>query len=272
MKDAVGIDVIILSYAKDETLLAQTRHAIDTLVLSEDPVAISFNIVVIESNKSLKPFQYEHTTTLYTDVPFGYNRYMNIGMKATSNPYVCLCNNDLVFHKNWASNILHQMSLDKDLGSVSPYCEIFHKDTVKDDGQNIISTINGILIGWCIFFKRENLTITGYLDEKFIFWYADNDYGNTMAKYKIKHALVTTSKVTHLGSKTHTLLSNKELFDYTYGQFLYYDLKWNNKSALQYHTRRALLPLFKYVYLNRVKSKGFMFSCRLLLKLYGGVR
>jgi GT2 family glycosyltransferase len=272
VNNPVGIDIIILSYAKDKSLLALSCQTINTLVYSEDSQEISFNIIVIESNKSLKPFQYEHTTTIYTDEPFGYNRYMNIGIKASSNPYICICNNDLQFYKGWASQILRQMSIDKDLMSVNPYCEISHKKGIEDNGQNVVSTVNGILIGWCIFFKREILNITGYLDEKFKFWYADNDYGNTMAKFNIKHALVTSSKVTHLGSKTHSILSEGELFEYTYGQFLYYDLKWNNKSALSYHFKSTLLPAFKYFYLNRLRSKRFMLLCRLFSKLYGGLR
>src|SRR6202012_5956626 len=172
-----------------------------------------------ESNKSLKPHQFTHTTTIYPDEPFGYNRYMNIGITATSNPYICLCNNDLIFHKGWASNILNQMELDRELLSVNPYCDNYHKRGIEANGQNIISTVNGVLIGWCIFFKREILNVTGYLDEKFEFWYADNDYGNTMKKHAIKHALVTSSRVTHIGSKTHSTLTDKDLFEYTYGQY-----------------------------------------------------
>ncbi|MDF2434006.1 MAG: hypothetical protein JWP44_3637 [Mucilaginibacter sp.] len=272
MEDKVKIDVIILSYAKDEALKNLTIQTIDTLIASEDPDEIQFNIVVIESNQNLKPYEFKHSTTIYTDKPFGYNRYMNIGIKATLNPYVCLCNNDLIFRKGWASQILNQMQLDKDLKSVNPYCENFHKNTVKDDGRNIVSTINGILIGWCIFFKREILSTTGYLDEKFEFWFADNDYGNTMNKFHIKHALVTSSKVTHIGSKSHSILSNQDLFEYTYGQFLYYDLKWNNKSRLSYYLKAILLPLFKFSYLKRFNSKAYMLSCRLFSKLYGGLK
>src|ERR1700749_4974158 len=100
------IDIIILSYAKDEKLKALTEQTIATLLDSEDPEHIKFDVLVIESDKSLRPYQYPGTQTIYPDETFGYNKYMNIGIKATGNEYVCLCNNDLVFHKGWAGAIL----------------------------------------------------------------------------------------------------------------------------------------------------------------------
>ncbi|HVW96646.1 MAG TPA: hypothetical protein VHA56_11820 [Mucilaginibacter sp.] len=272
MTEKINIDIIILSYAKSDELKQTTIDTINTLIESENPDKISFNILVIESNKNLKPYQFEHTTTLYTDVPFGYNRYMNIGIKATSNPYVCLCNNDLIFHRGWASAILEQMALDADLLSVNPYCEIAHSATIPADGSNIISTIPGILVGWCLFFKREMLKVTGYFDERFIFWYADNDYGNTMEKHRIKHALVTSSKVTHIGSQSHFILNDAERFEYTYGQYLYYDLKWIGKNPLSYFFKRSLLPVFRYLFMGRDHSKTRRFGFRALARLYGGIK
>jgi GT2 family glycosyltransferase len=272
MSSPTQIDIIILSYAKDEDLKKLTEETIASLVSSEDPAKIQFNILVIESNSILMPYQFEYSKTIYTGVKFGYNRYMNIGIKATKSPYICLCNNDLIFHKGWASNILTQMRLDKHLKSASPYCEITHKNSIKDDGQNVVSTRNGILIGWCIFLKREILKVIGPFDENLTFWFADNDYGNTLEKYQVKHALVTSSKVTHIGSKSHAILSDDEKFEYTYGQFLYYDLKWNHKSKTIYYLEKLIMPIFKYFYIRRYKSRNYMFFCSLLSKLYGGFK
>lgn len=272
MRSPVVIDIIILSYAKDEQLRELTAQTVHSVLNSEDPSEILFNVVVIESNKALKPYSFEHTTTIYPDVPFGYNRFLNIGLKATTNAFVCLCNNDLIFHEGWAKNILKQMNEDVDLLSVNPYCPITHINSIDDKGQNVISTQPGILIGWCIFIKRELLNTIGYFDEHFKFWYADNDYGCTLVKHQIKHALVTSSKVTHLGSKTHTLLSESDLFEYTYGQFLYFDLKWNNKSSLVYSLKQMVLPVFRYLYLTKKRSNLHMLGCRAMAKLYGGLK
>ena len=272
MASPTDIDIIILSYAKNEELKALTEQTIETLFASEDPTEIHFNIIVIESNRQLNNYQFPHTRTIYPTEKFGYNRYANIGLKAGNGPYACLCNNDLVFHKGWATAILKQMDMDKDLESVSPYCEITHTRSIPDDGRNVISTTNGILIGWCIFFKRKILDTIGYFDEHFEFWFADNDYGNTLAKHHIKHALVTSSKVTHLGSKTHATLSENELFEKTYGQFLYFDAKWNKRFFLATWLKGLLMPGFRYFFIRRNANGFHLFGFKIVSKLYGGIR
>src|ERR1700761_361091 len=102
----VEIDIIILSYAKNEALTKLTEQTIATLLTSEDPEKIKFNVLVVESNKAIKPFQFKNSTTIYPDDNFGFNKYLNVGVNATSSPYIGLCNNDLIFHKGWASEIL----------------------------------------------------------------------------------------------------------------------------------------------------------------------
>src|ERR1700753_58503 len=122
----VEIDIIILSYAKDKKLKRLTEQTIETLLGSEDPLKIHFNVVVIESNKILTPYQFKHSLTIYPDEKFGFNRYLNIGIKATRHSYICLCNNDLIFHAGWASAILRAMWSHPEISSINPLCEHFN--------------------------------------------------------------------------------------------------------------------------------------------------
>ena len=103
MEEKVSIDVVILSYAKNDYLKGLTDQTIATLMDSEDPAKIYFNVIVIESDKKLQPYQFENSTTIYPVEKFGFNKYLNIGIKETSNKYICLANNDLIFHKGWAT-------------------------------------------------------------------------------------------------------------------------------------------------------------------------
>src|SRR5437588_7820218 len=157
----VKIDIVILSYAKDASLKNLTLQTVDTLFQSEDPKEIVFNVLVIESNKSLMPYQYPGTKTIYPDTSFGYNKYMNIGIKATDSEYVCLCNNDLIFHKGWASAAVEAMNNDLTLLNVSPYCTTFHKNEGFDENGPPLEGYFGVLGGWCIFAKRKVFDITG---------------------------------------------------------------------------------------------------------------
>jgi GT2 family glycosyltransferase len=235
----VKIDVIILSYAKNDLLKQMTEQGIKSLLNSENQDQISFNIVVIESERNLEPFNYANTTTVYPNVPFGYHKFMNIGIKLTKNPYLCICNNDLLFHPNWASEILSAFEENPELSSASPICSIHHPaiGISLNSGVHIGYEVRKEVAGWCLFFKRSNLEKTGLLDEKFTFWYADNDYATTLEKYNIKHALVTTSIVDHLESKTLKTFELQEQMKMTTRERFYYEYKWKKRGYFSYLNR-----------------------------------
>ncbi len=245
----LNIDIIILSYAKDDKLKDLTLHTVDTLLKSEDSRTIRFEVLVIESNKNLMPYEYPGTKTMYPETDFGFNKYMNIGIKATTSEFVCLCNNDLIFHKGWATEILKAFKQYKVLESANPYCPNFDYNKRIQDGINVIRRdktldINGVLTGWCIFVKRSIFKKIGFLDEQFTFWYADNDYDLTLRKYGIKHALVKSSLVTHVACQSHDLLSDKKE-ELTIGQRAIFEKKWQKRNIL-----RKVLSIFKLTFLN----------------------
>ena len=222
------IDIVILSYAQTEELRQVTINGLNSLIASEDPNQIKFNIIVVESQKDLKPFQYEHGQTVYPDVPFGYNRYMNIGISMTSAPYICLCNNDLIFYPNWATEILKPFNQYQDLSSASPMCTIHHTKLGATVGMgNIQGTHERTEVsGWCLFFKRSMLRLIGQLDENFIFRHASHDYTYLLQVLNLNHFLVTASVVDHLD---HTTLNKQEperFNELMWKQDIYYEKKW----------------------------------------------
>jgi len=247
------IDIIILSYAKDEKLKDLTLQTIDTLLQSEDPQEIQFNILVIESNKTMKgnmgqrSYQYPGSKTIYPNETFGYNKYMNIGIKETISEYVCLCNNDLVFHKGWASAIIREMKADPELLSASPYCTTFHKNEGFDENGPAQEGYFGTLGGWCIFAKRKVFDIIGLLDEKLIFWYSDADYCETLQKYHIKNSLVPASKVTHLGSESLKTVDDAEYSRLTQLPRIYYSYKWKHHSYLKYLAQSVVFRIRQFL-------------------------
>lgn len=241
MKDKTEIDIIILSYAKNEHLKNLTDQTIATLLDSEDPDKIHFNVIVIESQKSLNPYQFENSTTIYPEEKFGFHKYLNIGIKASNSPYVCLCNNDLIFHKGWASEILKAMDNDATMLSASPYCRNFHAKEGFPENAEPLEGYFGVLVGWCIFVKREIFDTIGLLDENFTFWYCDYDYLNTLKKFGVKNCLVSSSFVTHLGSESLNTVSSKEHKKLTQIPRFYFSYKWHHHSYIRY-----LLETFLY--------------------------
>lgn len=222
------IDIVILSFAQTEELKQVTINGLNSLMASEDPELIKFNIIIVESQKELKPFQYEYGQTVYPDESFGYNRYMNIGISMTSAPYICLCNNDLLFHPQWATEILKPFETYKNLSSASPMCTIHHAKLGVVPNMGIFPghRERTEVSGWCLFFKRSMLKLTGKLDENFIFRHASHDYTHLLSSLNLNHVLVTSSVVDHLD---HTTLNKQEperWNELMWKQDIYYEKKW----------------------------------------------
>lgn len=229
METTIEIDVIILSYACTNELKQITIDCVKSLYVSEDPSKITFNTIVIESHENLKDYQYPFSKTIYPEQPFGYHAYMNLGIGMTNAPYICLCNNDLIFHPNWASEIVEAMNQIPDLMSASPICSILH----PNHGFDLYSGIKqgyriGLEIaGWCLFMRRELFQVIGKLDENFIFSSADYDYANTLGVLNIKHALITSSIVDHLYNTTVNTQSKERQKELNLIEYYYF--KWAHR-------------------------------------------
>jgi len=229
-KSIIEIDVIILSYAVTDELQSVTANCITSLITSEDPLKFKFNVIVIESHHDLKGYQYPFSQTLYPSVSFGFHRYMNFGIKLTSAQYVCLCNNDLLFHSGWATEIMNAMQEIPDLLSVSPICSYYHPEIgiPLHSGIRIGYQVGCEIAGWCLFVKRSIFKIMGELDENFMFNAADLDYSSTIKVLNIKHALVTSAVVDHLRSKTLNSQNDERQDELNFGK-AYYDSKWGHR-------------------------------------------
>ena len=169
---------------------------------------VFFHVYVVESNKEINYDEYNglsklfEVKTIYTDVPFGYNAYLNIGRKAGNSPYVALCNSDLLYNKNWASNIVKEMRNNPEILSATPYNSFLYD---------------------AIFQRREIYDIIGDLDEAVKFHYCDNLYAVQILLHGIKHHIIHTSSVEHKGRSGSTFCrvveyGSDKYVEYTEGQ------------------------------------------------------
>lgn len=229
-EEITEIDVIILSYAYTDELQQMTADCIQSLLASEDSSRIRFKVLVLESHKAMNGYIYAGTETIYPEQPFGYHRYMNIGINLTSSPFLCLCNNDLKFHQGWASEILKYMRQFPLLVSASPICSIIqpYMGVPLNSGPRVGYRVGNEIAGWCLLMRREIFKVIGQLDENYVFGGADFDYATTLAVMNLKHALITTAVVDHLNSKTlvtHNAEKQKELLS----NMDYYSKKWGHR-------------------------------------------
>ena len=198
------LSVIILSYTKSLSIFEMTKRCVESLRVSEQSNEnIQIEIIIIESNKNYNQENFIYGSNIKIIVPqenFNFHRFLNIGIKASSGDFVALCNNDLIFYKNWFTEIIKINKRYPNIKSFSPNepSPLVNSKITFETGYKIRSIVKG----WCIVFDKNLINTIGYLDETFDFYFADNDYAMTLRMYNIRHALVLNSFVEHLGKQT----------------------------------------------------------------------
>lgn len=202
------LSVILLAKTDSESLFQMTMTCISSMLASEKEV--TSEIIIIESNKNYLHSQFRYPDFVKVIIPeaaFNFHHFLNIGIQAATGDFIALCNNDLIFHQNWFSEILKVSLENPNILSFSPsgtICTPSQKDTFLL-GYRVMIHVKG----WCIVVKKEIFNKIGLLDETFDFYYADNDYAMTLKYHNIKHALVYNSYVEHLEKKS-TVIENTD--------------------------------------------------------------
>lgn len=231
MQGITTIDIILLSNPADPASHTVTSRCIQTLLASEDPAKICFRVFVVVSGPKGPEALFPPARTLYPETAFNYNLYRNAGIRAGEAKYVCLCHNDLLFQPAWASHLLEAFSRFADLSSASPRCPEHHSRLGFQPGGGIYNGYRNRfeVCGWCLFFKRDLLRLTGPLDENYSFWCADQDYGRTLEALRLRHALVSAASVVH----AEQAAPGQDRKALTAGEFFYYEKKWNSRTLIR---------------------------------------
>jgi hypothetical protein len=250
------VDVVIISWARTDELHQIIKRGLDTLFDSERN-GVAFHAYVVESNPSVAYDEYNHVgwthscVTIHPDSSFGYHKYLNIGRKAGNSPYVVLCNSDLTYESNWASEIIKLMEIHPDVLSASPWCP----QTLGDNKPHLGTfyrghTVRQQVAGWCLFQQRRIYEILGDLDERYKFWYCDADYSLELQAHGIPHILVPSSVVNHPKNprvgKTAETLSSAEQEALTFEQDSIFIEKWS--AVFSSTSNERLLPLRRNQY------------------------
>lgn len=195
--------------------------------------------VLVETNTKAEPYKQEFVYTIYPNEQFNYNRFLNIGydyaesfwpdffaqncsqsgMRSNDKKYVVVANNDLIFHENWASTLISAMEDNEDLDSASPLSPgwQFHQNYNEEWRVHRGWGIGYEFAGWLQIYKKESWDKLFPLDEDYSFWCADNSMTLEMQKLKMVHALISTAKVTHLTSRSHSLIPDGKHHEWTQG-------------------------------------------------------
>lgn len=243
------LSAVILALTTTEQLFTMTLSCIESLMISEPEIDIE--IIMIESNKNFNETSFKYPDFVKIIIPeseFNFHQFLNIGIKASTGDFIALCNNDLIFYKNWFSEILKVSKKRPEILSFSPLGKstIKNKKETFEIGYKVMTHVKG----WCLIVKKELFDKIGFLDETFNFYFADNDYAMTLKCNNIKHALVYNSKVDHLEKKSlkneEDLINEEQAFlqNYKIPKYLFEDkYQWvlsneNNLSGfLKFHNK-----------------------------------
>ena len=187
---------VILAKTDSEASHTMTLNCINSLIASEPQLPME--VIVVESNKQFHRSGFafpDFVNVIVPEAEFNFHKFLNIGIIASKGDFIALCNNDLIFGKQWFSAIQKVSEAHSDIVSFSPSGTY---NPSPDKAFELGYRVMIHLMGWCFVVKREIFTTIGLLDETFDFYYADNDYGMTLKYHNLKHAIVYGSHVEHL--------------------------------------------------------------------------
>jgi len=223
-KNMETVDVIILSNTANFEYYGKLKKCIATLKSSSN---IETNIIVIETNKKLRGKDLKlpiDTFYIPEDEEFNYNKFLNYGLTFCKHDYLCISNNDVYYNKDVLYTLVDHLT---EYDSVSPWDDNstwrFHQ--TKD--IHVGFSTRAFVTGWCIVTKRDTIDrIGGKFDERFSFWFQDDDYSKLLEANDLTHALIGNVSVWHDCGQSHELFSEQDRQRQTHGLAAVFEEKW----------------------------------------------
>jgi len=183
-------DVIILTWDNLEI----TKKCIESFL---ENTKIPTRLIVIDNNSNdgtkeyisfLKSSSIHKVEVVLNTENKGFVGGMNQGLELSTAPYVCLANNDLIFTKNWLSEVISVFEKDRAIGVLNPNSNNLDSKPAKgvslaDYSLHLMRSKKGVFvempfcIGFCMVIKRDVINIVGGLSEEFQpLFFEDTDY------------------------------------------------------------------------------------------------
>ena len=229
------LSIIILSNSKNDYLKAITDAAIASLKNAELPKEKPFNeirILVVESAAGIahqNVIQIQYDWKKYPE--FNFNYALNQGVEFlkssfSDNDWWCFSNNDIVFDRNWLTEIDRVHRQCPQLESLCRNPDIL----LKKNAVKVGYVLGEHLVGCCILSANRIIDqVIHSFDEAFSYYFPDDDYLEVLKANNVQHGKVMSSIIHHLESQTplnsshqlKLLLDGKNTFIKKYGNDVY---------------------------------------------------
>lgn len=198
-------DIIVLSLVVDESTYNVTKTCVDSY--NETANDIINKIYVVETN-SQAPIEYgwNNVEVIKPNLEFNYNQFYNIALERCEAEYIFGPNNDLIVHENCLQTILKEFQINSAISSISPIDRRWPRhnkmylptDNKLYYGENVSLHVLGCAFG-C---RRTVFQKIGFLDERFFFFYQDNDYITCLKRHNLLHGVHTGAAISHFSGRS----------------------------------------------------------------------
>jgi len=207
-----SFDVIILSLALDDESFAITKKCVDSYIDTADDLINK--IFVVETNTEFnRDYNQPKVEVIKPGKRFNYNEFYNIALSKCKSEFVIGPNNDLVIQPNCLQTLLKEFHNNNNISSISPIDRNWHRHT-----KMYLPLDNKIYYGYevslhmfgCIFACRRSVfKDIGFLDEKFYFFYQDNDYAMSLERCGLLHGVHTGALVKHQSGNSNKIAEDR---------------------------------------------------------------
>jgi GT2 family glycosyltransferase len=244
------IDVVMLAFTQSRTIYEMNVRAIASLRASEPEII--FRIRLLESNPDFEALGWQYdaeTQVIYPRERFNFNRYNNLGAGLGTAAWIVFSNNDVVYAPGWCTALLAVHAQRPRIRCLCPVDDrsqytppgTFHPGETHRIGHHVRITFTG----WCFMVQRSVFAKTGPFDERFDYYFADDDFTMQLRRADILNAAVMGSHVHHLAHVTSrsSALAITEKFKTDQAVF---QAKWGSQRLIAWKNRlveNVLRPL-----------------------------
>lgn len=215
-----NIDVIFLSFSKNEELYSMTKNAICSLI--ENNQGYNFNICVVQTcdNKFGDKFYFDDDTlhVVHPNSDFHYNDFLRIGyqqMPHTSD-LIMICNDDIYFQERSITELIKGLKFFTICSPKNPSSR-FNGDLQSKHKSGYIKgyTTSEHISGWCHLIKKNifnQIPLDIFWHKQFGGYYQDDWIAFLCKRNKIPIGLCADSIVEHNESTSSPHASNRKYF------------------------------------------------------------